>query len=127
MDDADDDGGLSGPFIAFGGVVDRAVVGANPAESGGTGVALADGVRGDKAEGALGAEEIKGAAEEVGDEVGVTVGFLVEDFEPVEVAGGAARDEGVLAREWRIADKGVEAGVFAVKDFGELDFPVERG
>lgn len=100
----------AGPFHPPAGVVDRAAVGADPAEAGATRIPLGDGVGGDEAEGAPRPQEVERAAEEVGDEVGVAVGFFVEDFEPVEVSGPVAIADGVLPGERRIADDEVETG-----------------
>ena len=112
VNDAHDDRGLSRPFVAAAGVVDRPAVGADPAQAGRSRVALADRVRGDQAEESPGSQQVERPAEEVGHEVGVAVRFLVDRLQPVEVAVAVAIDERVLARERRIADDRIEAAGF---------------
>ena len=64
---------------------------ANPPQPGVASVALPDGVRGDEAESAVAAQEMEGAAEEVGDEVGVAVALLVQRLQPIEIAARGCR------------------------------------
>ncbi len=75
MDDADHDRRHTRPLQPFARGVDRAAVGADPAEARGLRVTLADGVGGDQAKGAALPDQVERSAEEVGHEVGVAVRF----------------------------------------------------
>src|SRR4051812_41630341 len=70
MDDADDDRRDAGPFVAACRLEDRAAALHDGLKACAPGVALGDRVGGDEAEGSSGAEEIEGASEEEGDDVG---------------------------------------------------------
>ena len=88
---------------------------------------MGDGIGGDQAEGAPVPHQVEGPPVEVRHEVRVAVALGVHGLEPVVVASDVARRDGVLARERRVPDECVEAGVLAVEHLGELDLPVEGG
>ena len=58
---------------------------ANPAKSAGAGIALADGVRSNKAKGAIFADECESAAEEMGNDVSVPVRSIVQVENQLEI------------------------------------------
>ena len=125
MDYADDHGREPRPLLAPGRFVERAVVFADPAQTGRARVALADSVRGDQAECPLAPQKVERAAEEVGHEIGVAVRLLVDRLQPVRITGREPGRERVLARERRVTHERIEAPVNAVEDLGELDLPVK--
>ena len=100
---ADDDGGQTGPLEPAADGKYLGAVLADPAQAAGARVALGDGVGGDQAEGALLADEIERAAEEVGHEIGVAVAFLVDLLQPV----GIVRDVAEAASEFFPAKGGL--------------------
>ena len=98
VDHAHDHRRLARPFEPLASRVDRAAVVADPAQAGRARVTLADRVRGDQTEGALGSNEVESTAEEVGDQVGVAVRFGMNGLEPVGIALGVTFGHRVLAR-----------------------------
>ena len=72
------------------------------------------------------AQQVESTAEEVSHEITVTVRFLVEFEEPVEVSIAVSRGDSASTHERWIPHDGIEAGVLAVEDFRKLDSPVER-
>ena len=88
MQHADDDGGQTGPFDPAADGKYLGAVLADPAQAAGAGIALGDGVGGDQPVGALLADEVERAAEEMGHEIGVAVAFLVDFLQPVGIVRG---------------------------------------
>jgi len=60
------------------------------------------------------------------DEIGIPVRAGMQCLKPIEVVIGVDRDGCVLAREGRVADDRVEAGVVTFEHLGEFELPVER-
>src|ERR1700733_10101554 len=71
-----------------------------------SGIALADCVRSDKPERAALAQQCKGAAEKMCDQIGVAVRPLVQSLQPGQIVRSRRGRDGVLAGEWRISDYG---------------------
>ncbi len=122
----DDDGRFAFPSVAADRAGDRAAVGEDLREAGLARIALADGIGRDQPEGAAVAQQAERAAEEMRAQVGVAVCAGMERLEPIGIGGGVARGDRVLARERRVADDRVEAGVGAGEHVLELQLPVER-
>ena len=114
---------LSRPFVALARAVDDAAIPANPAQPGGSRVALADRVGRDQSKAATRLEQRKRTAEEMRGEVRVAVGLRMNQLQPVEVACRVALSDRVLAGEGRIADDHVETA--PPEDFGEFEFPMK--
>ena len=114
------------PLDALARVVDLAAMGADPAQPGRPRVSLPDRVRRDQPECAISSQQVEDAPIEVRDQVGVTMAFLVQLLQPVEVVLGFALPSRVLASERRIPDDRIESRPLALEHLGELDLPVER-
>jgi hypothetical protein len=67
--------GLTRPFVSLPSTVDRPAMRADPAQPGGSGIALSDRIRSDKTEASARFQKIKSPSEEVRDEVGISVRF----------------------------------------------------
>src|SRR5260370_42536543 len=65
------------------------------------------------------------AAEEMRDDIGITVSARMQRLEPIRVERVVHRDRRVLAGEWGIADNCVETRVLAVENLGKFERPVE--
>ena len=98
---------------------------ADPAQAGRARVALADGVRGDQAEGPLVPQQVESTAKEVGHKIGVAVRVLVDRLEPVGITGRMPNRERVLARERRVAHKRIKPRILSVEHLRELNLPVK--
>src|SRR5690348_6298657 len=116
----------TGPSHALAGGVDLTAVRTDPPQPGRAGVALTDRVRRDQPERAVGAQEVKPAAEEVGDEISVAVAVGVRLLQPVRIALDVGLAQRVLARERRVPDDRVEPRALTAEHLWELDLPVER-
>ncbi len=92
VNNRDDDGRLSRPFVATARGVDRAAGLADRPQAGGAGVALADRVGGEEAEAAAVAQQPVSAAKEMRDDVGIAVRARMQGLEPIEVVLGVDRD-----------------------------------
>ena len=88
MHHADHHRRLSRPFVALARAIDDAAIRADPAQTGGSRVALADGVGRDQSKAATRLEQRKRTAEEMRSEVRVAVGLCVNQLQPVEIACG---------------------------------------
>ena len=113
VDHADHDGGLSGPFVAAAGGVDRAAVRADPAQAGRSRVALGDRVGGDQAERPPCRSSVNARRKKWATRSAVAVRLGVDRLEPIEIAVGVAVDDRVLAGERRVADDRIEARILA--------------
>jgi len=113
------------PAIAFPRPINHPAMRANPTQPGGAGIALADGVGRDQAERAMGSQQIEGPPEEMRHQIGVAVGFGMDDLQPIQITRPVAVDQRVLAGKGGVADEGVEAGRVPLEHLGKLDFPME--
>jgi Asp-tRNA(Asn)/Glu-tRNA(Gln) amidotransferase A subunit family amidase len=104
MDQTDDNRRLSRPFVTLARPIDNTAVSANPAQTSGSCVALADSIGSDQSKAATRLEQCKGAAEEVRGEVRVAVGLRMDQLKPIHETCSVALRHRVLAGERWIAD-----------------------
>ena len=127
VQNADHHGRVAGPVDPLGGAVDLATVFANPAQAGGAGITLGDGVGGNQTERATFAQQVERTPVEMRDQVGVAVAPSVDGLEPIGVADDVTGGEVVLPRERRVPDERVEPRILPLEHFRELDLPMKWG
>jgi hypothetical protein len=92
----------------------------------GSRVTLPDRVGGDQPEHAGRSQQAKRPAEEMRDEIGITMRTLMQHLQPRQIVPSLVGDDRVFAGERRIADDRVEAAILPCKDLREFHAPMER-